>query len=78
MYVNIEHYKSNEGSFGEITEKDLSEILDILNLEKYMEREVASEELNDSDLKEIRSEHSFDFVRDTRHYGTFWFTIRLS
>lgn len=56
MYVKIEHYKSNEGSFGEITEKDLSEILNILNSEKYMQRESASQELDDSDLKEIRSE----------------------
>lgn len=56
MYVKIEHYKSNEGSFGEITEKDLSEILNILNSEKYTQREAASEELDDSDLKEIRSE----------------------
>lgn len=56
MYVKIEHYKSNEWSFGEITEKDLSEILNILNSEKYMQRESASQELDDSDLKEIRSE----------------------
>ena len=56
MYVKIEHHKSNEGSFGEITEKDLSEILNILNSEKYTQREAASEELDDSDLKEIRSE----------------------
>jgi hypothetical protein len=56
MYVNIKHYKSNEGSSGEITEKDLSEILDILNSEKYMQREAASQELNDSDLKQIQSE----------------------
>ncbi|OBQ33822.1 MAG: hypothetical protein AN485_17675 [Anabaena sp. MDT14b] len=56
MYVNIEHYNSNEGSSGEITEKDLSEILDILNSEKYMQREAASQELDDSILQEIRSE----------------------
>ncbi|MBD2691578.1 hypothetical protein [Anabaena catenula] len=56
MYINIEHNTSNEGSFGVITEKDLSEILDILNLEKYMQREVTSEELKKSDLKEIISE----------------------
>jgi hypothetical protein len=56
MYVKIEHYKSNEGSFGEITEKDLSEILNILNSEKYMQRESASQELDDSILQEIRSE----------------------
>jgi hypothetical protein len=56
MYVNIKHYQSNECSFGEITEKDLSEILNILNSEKYMQRESASQELDDSDLKEIRSE----------------------
>ena len=56
MYVKIEHCKSNECSFGEITEKDLSEILNILNSEKYMQRESASQELDDSDLKEIRSE----------------------
>lgn len=56
MYVKIEHRKSNEGSFGEITEKDLSEILNILNSEKYMQRESASQELDDSILQEIRSE----------------------
>jgi hypothetical protein len=56
MYVNIKYYKSNEGSFGEITEKNLSEILHILNSEKYMQREAASQELNDSDLKQIQSE----------------------
>ena len=56
MYVKIEHYKSNEGSFGEITEKDLSEILNILNSEKYTQRESASQELDDSILQEIRSE----------------------
>jgi len=56
MYVNIKHYNSNEGSSGEITEKNLSEILHILNSEKYMQRESASQELDDSDLKEIRSE----------------------
>ena len=56
MYVNIKHYNSNEGSSGEITEKNLSEILHILNSEKYMQRESTLQELDDSDLKEIRSE----------------------
>lgn len=56
MYVNIKQYKSNEGSFGKITEKDLHEILDILNSEKYTQRESASQELDDSILQEIRSE----------------------
>ncbi|OBQ04177.1 hypothetical protein [Anabaena sp. AL09] len=56
MYVNIEQYNPNEGSSGKITEKDLHEILDILNSEQYMQRVSASQELDDSDLKEIRSE----------------------
>lgn len=56
MYVKIEHYNSNEGSSGKITEKDLHEILDILNSEQYMQREAASQELDDSILQEIRSE----------------------
>jgi hypothetical protein len=56
MYVNIEQYNPNEGSSGKITEKDLHEILDILNSEQYMQREAASQELDDSILQEIRSE----------------------
>jgi hypothetical protein len=56
MYVNIKQYNRNEGSSGKITEKDLHEILDILNSEQYMQRESASQELDDSILQEIRSE----------------------
>jgi hypothetical protein len=56
MYVNIEIFRCNEGYYGIISEEDISEILDILNLDKLTQRVILSEEFFEFYLKPVINE----------------------